>query len=86
MNRLEKEKQLFVLLSMAKAMDEICISIKDSTTQGEKLMVSETQKSLFRLLRHYDKVDKLRTHEGLDSCVEYFVEHFGNLVDLLQEP
>ena len=81
----EKEKQIWSFLAMAQAMDEIGHSIADNTSFGEKMAVNQTRKALKKMLKHYEKAG-VTSHEAFDECVGYWVEHFDNLIDSIQEP
>ena len=79
------EKEVFVYVAMAAALDEIGHVVVDGLSQGEKRTVNITRNSLKRVLIHF-KNQGVYKQEGFDDIMEHFVDSYNDVFDRTVRP
>ena len=85
MTKRDTEKELFIFLAMVAAVDEIGHSISEQLSHGRKMTVNQGRAAVKNFIRPFKRAGIL-DQEVFDSSIEYFIEHYSELYDMMVRP
>jgi hypothetical protein len=79
------EKEIFVFMTMASALDEIGHLVCESATREQKQAVNRTRVSLKQALKSFEKGGGA-DHPAYELCIEGWAEAYAQLCDAITKP
>jgi hypothetical protein len=79
------EKEIFVFMTMASALDEIGHAICEGAKREEKQAINRTRDSLKKALRHFEGGGGA-DHPAYELCIEGWAEAYAQLCDAITRP